>query len=575
MSPASSVPSIRVLDSHVVAVMRLVLASWAMLAILIDVVERRRSDVPVSPEYIVLCLYTLYSALLYLSTRRPRASAESPLERWAHWVDVGWYALLVLVGGGANSIFFLGFLFPILVASFRWGFAAGLRVAIVSAIVFSLIGFASALQGTLVELGLFLLRPIYLLVLGYMMAYWGGFELELKRRLSLLKEVSTLSNPRFGVDQTICSLIERLRQFYEADNCLLIMKDEATQKHLLFRTSQGGGATAACGEPIEEGLADVLQLLPQGYAAIYNGRDQFWSFQHTGRRYAYDTATGDEVPLSEDMVSRTAATLDAGSFVSVPFSGGGSGPLGKNSRSREAGRLYLTGRERIFESSDLQFLTQVVENIIPVIQNIRLVDRLASDAAEEERMRIARDLHDSVIQPYIGLQMAIAAFQRKFSDGDEKYAADVQRLEQLTADAITDLRRYVRGLRNPGSHEGSLLPAIRRFTARFSQATNIAVDVETSGDLDVSDRLSAQVFQMVAEGLSNIRRHTTAEHATINVARRDGHLILRVENDCAEGSQPVDFTPRSISERASTLGGSARVEQTPAGATAVVISIPL
>jgi signal transduction histidine kinase len=59
------------------------------------------------------------------------------------------------------------------------------------------------------------------------------------------------------------------------------------------------------------------------------------------------------------------------------------------------------------------------------------------------------------------------------------------------------------------------------------------------------------------------------------VARRDGHLILRVENDCAEGSQPVDFTPRSISERASTLGGSARVEQTPAGATAVVISIPL
>ena len=543
--------------------MRLVLASCALLAVVIDLI---RLESPVSLQNAILCLYTLYSVVLYLWIRR-RAPLELPFDRWGHWVDVGWYALLVLLRSDTDSIFFLGFLFPILVASFRWGFAAGLRVAIVSAIIFASIGFAATLQGTLGDLARFLLRPAYLLVIGYMMAYWGGFELDLKRRLALLKDVSLLSNPRFGVDPTICSLIERLRQFYSADNCLLIVSDFATHQHFLYRNSRSS-TTANCCEPVEEGLVNLLLALPQQHAALYNGRSRFWShlWSHraSGNHYACDAATGAEVPLSEDALSMLAATLEAATFISVPFNGGGT-----------IGRLYLMAGERLFESSDLHFLIQVVENIRPVIQNIRLVDRLASDAAEEERLRIARDLHDSIIQPYIGLQLAINALQRKLMDGDGKIVEDVQRLNQLTVDAISDLRGYVRGLRTPGSQEGSLLPAVRRFTTRFSQATDISVEVQALGDLAVSDRLSAQVFQMVAEGLSNIRRHTTAEHATIKLARQDGHLTLRIENESAEGSNPADFTPRSISERATALGGSAHIEQTPSGFTTVVVSIPL
>ena len=561
MQTNTGMSTVRVLDSHIVAVMRLVLASWALLAIVIDLFERTPIEGVLLLQYTVLWLYTIYSAVLFVVTRRPSAE-KLPFVRWAHWADVVWYGVLVWLSG-ANSIFFLGFLFPILAASFSWGFAVGLRVAIVSAIIFAFIGFAAVLQGTLTELGSFLLRPVYLLVLGYMMAYWGGFELDLKRRLGLLKEVSTLSNPRFGVDQTSCSLIERLREFYGADNCLLIVSDSATQKHWLYRNSRTSTTTAGCSEPVEEGLVNLLLALPQGHGAVYNGRVHVWSYRRNSGHYAYDAATGAEVLLSDDVVSMLAATLEASSFVSVPFNGGGT-----------TGRLYLTASERLFESSDLHFLIQVVENIMPVIQNIRLVDRLASDAAEEERLRIARDIHDSIIQPYIGLQMAVAALRRKLKDGDGKIAEDVQRLDQLTVDAISDLRNYVRGLRSPGSGEGSLLPAVRRFTTRFSQATNISVEVEASGDLAISDRLSAQVFQMVAEGLSNIRRHTTAERATINLARQDSHLILRVENDCAEANPP-DFTPRSISERAATLGGTAHVEQTPSGTTSVVISIPL
>jgi hypothetical protein len=66
---------------------------------------------------------------------------------------------------------------------------------------------------------------VYLLVLGYMIAYWGGNEIKLKRRLKLLKEINLLANPRFGVSETIGALLERLRALYQADDCWLIISD--------------------------------------------------------------------------------------------------------------------------------------------------------------------------------------------------------------------------------------------------------------------------------------------------------------------------------------------------------------
>src|SRR5207247_9242777 len=83
--------------------------------------------------------------------------------------------------------------------------------------------------------------------------------------------------------------------------------------------------------------------------------------------------------------------LDTGSFVTVPLF----------YRRELVGRLYLTARRRrAFREPDAFFVLHVIEQIAPVIDNIRLVDQLASDAAEQERQTIARDLHDSVLPPY-------------------------------------------------------------------------------------------------------------------------------------------------------------------------------
>jgi len=204
-----------------------------------------------------------------------------------------------------------------------------------------------------------------------------------------------------------------------------------------------------------------------------------------------------------------------------------------------------------------------------------LARALEIEAATRERERLARDIHDSVIQPYIGLQIALGAIDQKLEAGDANVGGDIKRLREQVGMAIGDLRSYVRGLNAPGEHESVLLGSLRRFAATFAEATGIAVDVRAADDLRLNDRLAAEVFQMVAEGLSNVRRHTQAARVTIDLAQRDDHLVVQIADEGTPGSPPTRFTPRSLTERAAALGGRASVERQGADGTRVVIEIPL
>src|SRR5439155_23761719 len=129
-------------------------------------------------------------------------------------------------------------------------------------------------------------------------------------------------------------------------------------------------------------------------------------------------------------------------------------------------------------------------------------------------------------------------------------------------------------MKGPDLPGGSLLGSLRRYAGKFTEATTIAVHVLPEDEIRVNDRLAAEVFQIAIEGLSNVRRHTSARRATIAITCREEHLVLRIENDVAAGSVPQPFTPRSITERATALGGRAQVERTQEG-SAVVVEIPM
>ncbi len=547
-------------DSRMISTMRLVLAFSALMIIYLDPSEPDRL-VPIT--YTALILYTLYSLVLLILALRESALMQA-MKKVAHWFDIAWYLILIALSSGTSSIFFFLFFFSILVASFRGGFSSGLKAVVVSSVLFTIIGFATAPAAPQFELNRFLLRPIYMLALGYMIAYWGGHEITLKRRLALLKEVTSLSNPRFGVDRTVGVILEGARAFYDANACALVMNDVDASRHLLWRADMHNSEGWPRPTQLADEMAREMLALPPEYAAIYHARSRGW-FSSDAQYFAYDIRQNECRIEGKEACQKIATLLDAESLVTVPL----------RLRSEVVGRFFLiSSRKRGFDRSDAGFLTQVMEQVVPVIENIRLVDKLASEAAEQERQRIARDIHDSIIQPYIGLQLGLAAIQQKIERDGASARDDISRLIELTNAGIADLRRYVRGLCETGEPEASLLPSVRRFAAKFSQATGISVRVDARSEIHVNDRLAAEVFQMITEALSNIRRHTGAKGATITLDCCDGLLRLDIENERGGEEAPRDFTPSSIRNRAEALGGRASVVRCEK-ATKVVVEIPL
>ena len=109
----------------------------------------------------------------------------------------------------------------------------------------------------------------------------------------------------------------------------------------------------------------------------------------------------------------------------------------------------------------------------------------------------------------------------------------------------------------------------------ISEATGIRVDIEAESSLQIHDRLSAEILQMVTEGLSNVRRHSQSNRVAIHLTSGENHLRLRIENEGDGRSISEPFAPCSIKERAEALGGSVSVELGAEGRTIVLVEIPL
>jgi signal transduction histidine kinase len=147
----------------------------------------------------------------------------------------------------------------------------------------------------------------------------------------------------------------------------------------------------------------------------------------------------------------------------------------------------------------------------------------------------------------------------------------------VAADAeVRALRRYVRRLRNPGASSAafSLPDAVNRLCERFSAASGIRVDAAIDGASRLDARVADEVLLLLAEGLSNVRRHTAASEAHVRVAAEGEHVRVEIEDDGPAHGASGEFCPRSISERAEALGGNLEVHQLP-GVTAVRVQIPL
>ena len=254
-------------------------------------------------------------------------------------------------------------------------------------------------------------------------------------------------------------------------------------------------------------------------------------------------------------------------------------------RGRVFGNIYLTDKQDAdaFDEEDERVLIVLATQAAVAVENAQLYDETERKGRElqrlqvlEERERIAKELHDGVIQSLFAVGMSLQGLAASSSDEDM-----ARRLEAAVEDvdhSIRDLRNYIFGLRPGILADRQLDQALKEMSTEFGARSGVVTVVEV--DSEAASRLASRagdVVQLVREALSNVGRHGAA--TTCRVSLRTGEAGLSLEVDDDGRGFDVDTTTwgmglRNLRERVESLGGSLQVESTPGEGTTVRATFP-
>jgi PAS domain S-box-containing protein len=210
----------------------------------------------------------------------------------------------------------------------------------------------------------------------------------------------------------------------------------------------------------------------------------------------------------------------------------------------------------------------------------RLLLEHTLSAQEEERRRIARELHDEAGQLLTALLVGLRTLEdaRKLTD----VKAQGQRLRQITAQAIDEVGRLARGLHPTVLDDHGLGVALTRYVTEYTKSHNIAVDL-TLNELDSNDvppAIQITLYRILQEALTNVARHSGAKTVRIRFARLATVLEVAVIDDgCGFDAKAVAVSShrlgiQSMRERAAMLGGTLSFTSQRKG-TKILVQVPL
>src|SRR3954452_22429651 len=214
------------------------------------------------------------------------------------------------------------------------------------------------------------------------------------------------------------------------------------------------------------------------------------------------------------------------------------------SRGDVIGAFYLTDKEDApaFTHDDQRLIAMLAAHAAIAIDNARLYERARELSVIEERNRLARDLHDSVVQKLFGVvltaQSAAALLER--SPGDAR--AEVERVAGLAQEAIGELRSLVFQLRPAAIEVEGLAAALAKHVDVLGRVHRLPIALEHSGDPRLRPGVDEELFKIAQEALHNALRHAAAEHVRVRLDERPEAGVLSGA-DGGRGFDPDAATP--------------------------------
>jgi signal transduction histidine kinase len=231
-----------------------------------------------------------------------------------------------------------------------------------------------------------------------------------------------------------------------------------------------------------------------------------------------------------------------------------------------------------FADGDVRLVMSFAAQASIALEYARVRSELERLVVLEDRERIAKELHDGVIQALFAVGMGLQGTAMLASDEDLAH-----RIEGAVAEldrVIRDLRNYIFGLRPGILADRQLGQALQELCADFESKSGVTtvVDIDEEAAAELASR-AGDVVQLAREALSNVGRHARAATCRVSLHRRDGSVALEIDDDGdgfdVDSAQGMGNGLANLDGRATALGGTLRIDSVPGEGTTVRLDVPL
>jgi signal transduction histidine kinase len=254
-----------------------------------------------------------------------------------------------------------------------------------------------------------------------------------------------------------------------------------------------------------------------------------------------------------------------------------------------SGYIFVLDK-KILSGDDLVLGGIVAHEVVARLNRYILVKQLQQAAASEERVRLARDLHDGLLQSLTGAALQLETAQRLIEKDPQTARQRIQEIQRLLVAEQGDLRSHIRTLRPvvpvPPTEEGfDLAHRLDDLSERLRQQYNHAVDIAIQSVVPpMTNAMEREIYFVVHEALSNGARHAGATALRAELSFAENHVQIRVTDDGhgfpfrgrfdQDSLCEMNFGPLTLRERVTSLGGTLAIDSQESGAQLEIV-LPL
>ena len=550
----------------IIATARTFLAAGALLAISLE---------PSGPHqyaetaYKFLVLYDIHSFVVLVLIRFWRLSSPR-FGALLHVIDIGWAVGITFLTEGPSSPYFALFVFVLLAAAYRWGFRETLTTGIVAAVLlaFQAVAVSLGLVSASMQLSELIMRSTYFMLATFLLAYLSNQAHGLRAEAAVINRLTDKVNAREGLAASIYVVLRDLLELCGSRRATVVLKELSTGRVVLWDAADDRAESASDVNGVD---LDAAQRRPYLFSVPPNvtAWEQSKRWKHGKERIdslAIDKegkpVRGSQIAVPADFHGGGWTTLLA---LRIGFSNDWVGVL-----------CILDPTARPSGDRRLRFLQGVMVHITPVLQNAYLLRRFGLRVGALERARVARELHDSVIQSLTAVEMQLDVARR---DGAvaQGTAGKLTYIQNLLRQEILNVRDLMEQLRPHPDDARHLGERLTELADRFHRETGIDVRFRSNVDhFDLPAELCHELTRIVQEALINIRKHSGAANVLLSLHVDDAAWKLIIADD-GRGFGFVGTAshaelaagrigPRTIRERVEVIGATLQMRSGPDGA---------